>query len=111
MTDAHTLLTVAMLVGYGLISGLTSAFGAVYLIRRHDARAEASKPKSVTPHAVNPTRPRPAPPLPVVYQYQEVTRLPVLDGDVTEVRDDKNRLDLLKHHTEWGPRSRGDRAS
>ena len=46
--------------------------------------------------------------LPVV--YQEVTRLPVLDGDVAEVRD-PTRLDLLKHHTERGWRARGERAS
>lgn len=63
MTDAHTLLTVAMLIGYGLISGLTSAFIAVYLVRRRDARPAAPKP--VTPHAVNPARPRvPRPPEP-----------------------------------------------
>jgi hypothetical protein len=48
-------------------------------------------------------------PLPVV--YQEVTRLPVLDGDVTEVRDPPTRLDLLKHHTERGWRAREERAS
>jgi hypothetical protein len=41
--------------------------------------------------------------MPVV--YQEVTRLPVLDGDATEVHD-PTRLDLMKHHTERGWRAR-----
>jgi hypothetical protein len=62
------------------------------------------KPKADRPRAENRNKQVATPAhLPVV--YQEVTRLPVLDGDVTEVRD-PTRLDLLKQHTERGWRAR-----
>ena len=98
MTAAHTLLTVAMLIGYGLISGLTSAFIAVYLIRRRDARPAAPKP--VTPHAVNPARPRvPRAPEPAT------ALMPPVEGVVVYER---GRVDLMRQHAERAARARGD---
>lgn len=99
MTDAHTLLTVAMLIGYGLISGLTSAFIAVYLVRRRDAHPAAAKP--VTPHAVNPARPRvPRPPEPATALMP-----PVSQGLVVY---DRGRVDLIGQHAERAARARGE---
>lgn len=116
MISADTLLTVAMLIGYGLISGLTSAFIAVYLIRRRDVRTAAPKPRAANRNKqVSTPAHVPHPPelfLPIV--YPEVTRLPASDGDVTEVRErtpDLTRYDLLHEHVERGIRARRDRAS
>jgi len=106
MTSADTVLTVAMLIGYGLISGLTSAFIAVYLIRRRDARTAAPKPRAANRNKQVSTPAHPAPPPPVVY---EPIRLPALDADVTEVRErtpDLTRYDLMHEHVERGIRAR-----
>jgi hypothetical protein len=92
-TDATLLLSLTANAGLGI--------AVAHLVERR----RRPKPKPDKPRAVNRApKVHTAPAhLPVV--YQEVTRLSVLDGDVTEVRD-PTRLDLLKQHTERGWRAR-----
>jgi len=94
-TDATLLLSLTANAGLGI--------AVAYLVERR----RQPGPKPDKPRAANRNRQVsvPAHPLPMPVVYQEVTRLPVLDGDVTEVRD-KTRLDLLKQHTERGWRAR-----
>ena len=91
-TDTTLLLSLTANAGLGI--------AVAYLVeRRRQPRAKPDRPRAENR---NKQVSMPAH-LPVV--YQEVTRLPVLDGDATEVRD-PTRLDLLKQHTERGWRAR-----
>jgi hypothetical protein len=91
------------------------ALGSVFTLWLSDRPDRGRKPATPRPRAENRNKQvtAPAHPVPVPVVCQEVTRLPVLDGDITEVRErtDPTRLDLMKHHTAWGPQARGGRAS
>jgi len=85
------------------------ALGSVFTLWLSERPERARKRKPDRPRAENRNKQVsvPAHPVPLPVVYQEVTRLPVLDGDVTEVRD-PTRLDLMRHHTAWGPQARGE---
>jgi hypothetical protein len=97
----------------GIVAAVTvlvvaiSALSSVFTLWLSDRPERAKKRKPDKPRAANRNRQVsvPAHPLPMPVVYQEVTRLPVLDGDATEVRD-PTRYDLLHEHVERGIRAR-----
>lgn len=113
MTQLQFLATVGAVTLLFVAGG---ALGAVFTLWLSDRPERARKRKPDRPRAENRNRQVsvPAHPAPLPVVYQEVTRLPVLDGDDTEVRvnADPSRYDLLHEHIERGIRARrGERAS
>lgn len=120
MTQIQFFATVGAVTLLFIAGGALGAVFTLWLSERPErgkkSNPPAPKANRRTPHTdVAPLHPVTAPPVTQgVVIYQEVTRLPVLDADVTEVREqapDPTRLDLLKHHTAWGPQAREGRAS
>ena len=95
-----------------VFTGGAALFAVGLMLLHREEPKTAPKPRAENRNRQVSVPAHPAP-VPVSVVYQEVTRLPMLDGDITEVRvnADPTRYDLLHKHVERGIRAREGRAS
>jgi len=118
MTQLQFLATVGAVTLLFVAGGALGSVFTLWLSDRPERAKKTSpapKPQRAKPHVAH-VVPRPPesaqhlPALTVDYLPRRTLMIPpggLDDDDVTEVRD-KTRLDLMRHHTAWGPQARGE---